>query len=178
MAPRGRLATAGAAPLLRPKWVVCHEHRGSTPGCVTVREMKEGPSGSVIRSTGSSRKKSPNAKFCPGDFHCDEDHHGVQQKHMPADHPCPRTSATVQENAVQLIFDAIGGEAEVGSVSFSDWPVLGLEPAWHVIITRARDPKSPIYRRASLVFLLICSAHATAALAYCAPPGSASRAPW
>jgi hypothetical protein len=33
-----------------PQGVVCHEHRGSTPGCATQREMKEGPSGSAIRS--------------------------------------------------------------------------------------------------------------------------------
>src|SRR6185312_6086454 len=29
--------------------VVCHEHRPSTRRCATVREMKEGPSGSAIR---------------------------------------------------------------------------------------------------------------------------------
>ena len=30
--------------------VVCHEHRRSTRRCATIREMKEGPSGSAIRS--------------------------------------------------------------------------------------------------------------------------------
>jgi len=29
--------------------VLCHEHRPSTRRCATVREMKEGPSGSAIR---------------------------------------------------------------------------------------------------------------------------------
>src|SRR5262245_55676750 len=33
-----------------PSWVLCHEHRRSTRRCATVLEMKEGPSGSVIRS--------------------------------------------------------------------------------------------------------------------------------
>ena len=32
-----------------PGWVLCHEHRRSTRRCVTVREMKEGPSRSAIR---------------------------------------------------------------------------------------------------------------------------------
>ena len=31
-------------------WVLCHEHRRSTRRCATVLEMKEGPSGSAIRS--------------------------------------------------------------------------------------------------------------------------------
>ncbi len=33
-----------------PVWAVCHEHRRSKRRCATVREMKEGPSGSAIRS--------------------------------------------------------------------------------------------------------------------------------
>jgi len=33
-----------------PLRVVCHEHRRGYRRCATVREMKEGPSGSVIRS--------------------------------------------------------------------------------------------------------------------------------
>ena len=33
-----------------PLWVLCHEHRRSTRRCATVLEMKEGPSGSTIRS--------------------------------------------------------------------------------------------------------------------------------
>jgi hypothetical protein len=33
-----------------PKRVVCHEHRHEYWRCATVREMKEGPSGSAIRS--------------------------------------------------------------------------------------------------------------------------------
>ena len=33
----------------RPLWVVCHEHHRSKRRCGTVREMKEGPSGSAIR---------------------------------------------------------------------------------------------------------------------------------
>jgi integrase len=32
------------------EWVLCHEHRRSTRRCATVLEMKEGPSGSAIRS--------------------------------------------------------------------------------------------------------------------------------
>jgi RNA-directed DNA polymerase len=38
-------------------WIVCHEHRRSKRRCVTVREMKEGPSGSVIRSLIPSHRK-------------------------------------------------------------------------------------------------------------------------
>jgi hypothetical protein len=41
-----KCALNGGSPLR----VVCHEHRRSTRGCATVREMKEGPSGSAIRS--------------------------------------------------------------------------------------------------------------------------------
>ena len=33
-----------------PVWVLCHEYRRSTRRCATVLEMKEGPSGSAIRS--------------------------------------------------------------------------------------------------------------------------------
>ncbi len=32
-----------------PSWVLCHEYRRSKRRCVTVREMKEGPSRSAIR---------------------------------------------------------------------------------------------------------------------------------
>jgi hypothetical protein len=32
-----------------PRWVLCHEYRRSKRRCVTVREMKVGPSGSAIR---------------------------------------------------------------------------------------------------------------------------------
>ena len=37
------------APLYPPR-VLCHEHRRSTRRCATILEMKEGPSGSAIRS--------------------------------------------------------------------------------------------------------------------------------
>ena len=33
-----------------PSWVLCHEHHRSKRRCGTVQEMKEGPSGSAIRS--------------------------------------------------------------------------------------------------------------------------------
>ena len=33
-----------------PSWVLCHEYRRSKRRCATVLEMKEGPSGSAIRS--------------------------------------------------------------------------------------------------------------------------------
>jgi hypothetical protein len=48
----GRLTSLTSYPWIikAMRWVVCHEHRGSTPGCTTQREMKEGPSGSAIRS--------------------------------------------------------------------------------------------------------------------------------
>jgi len=36
--------------LARSKGALCHEHRRSTRRCATVLEMKEGPSGSAIRS--------------------------------------------------------------------------------------------------------------------------------
>ena len=35
---------------LIPSWVVCHERSRSKRLCATQREMKEGPSGSAIRS--------------------------------------------------------------------------------------------------------------------------------
>jgi hypothetical protein len=38
-------------------WVVCHEHRRSKRRCVTIREMKEGPWGSAIRSLIPSHRK-------------------------------------------------------------------------------------------------------------------------
>ena len=41
---------ASSEPKRCPDWVLCHEHRRSTRRCATVLEMKEGPSGSVIRS--------------------------------------------------------------------------------------------------------------------------------
>src|SRR5215467_6296696 len=40
-----------------PEWVVCHERGRSTRLRATVREMKEGPSGSVIRSLIPSHRK-------------------------------------------------------------------------------------------------------------------------
>src|SRR5438552_1668247 len=45
-ATKRKLITWGQCPL----WVVCHEHRHEYWRRATVREMKEGPSGSVIRS--------------------------------------------------------------------------------------------------------------------------------
>ena len=40
-----------------PRWAVCHEHRHGYWRCATVREMKEGPSGSAIRSLIPSRRE-------------------------------------------------------------------------------------------------------------------------
>jgi len=40
-----------------PEWVLCHEHHRSKRRCGTVREMKEGPSGSAIRSLIPSHRK-------------------------------------------------------------------------------------------------------------------------
>src|SRR4029077_5577272 len=40
-----------------PLWVLCHEHHRSKRRCGTVREMKEGPSGSAIRSLIPSPRK-------------------------------------------------------------------------------------------------------------------------
>ena len=42
------VALSGVPP--RGKGALCHEHRRSTRRCATVLEMKEGPSGSAIRS--------------------------------------------------------------------------------------------------------------------------------
>jgi hypothetical protein len=44
-------------PSKRPDWVLCHEHHRSKRRCGTVREMKEGPSGSAIRSLIPSHRK-------------------------------------------------------------------------------------------------------------------------
>ena len=38
-------------------WGLCHEHHRSKRRCGTVREMKEGPSGSAIRSLIPSHRK-------------------------------------------------------------------------------------------------------------------------
>ena len=46
-----------ANPDLGPAWVLCHEHHRSKRRCGTVREMKEGPSGSAIRSLIPSHRK-------------------------------------------------------------------------------------------------------------------------
>jgi hypothetical protein len=43
-------------------WVLCHEHRRSTRRCATVLEMKEGPSGSAIRSLIPSHRKLLSSK--------------------------------------------------------------------------------------------------------------------
>ena len=40
---------AGAVLITGREWVLCHEYRRSKRRCVTVREMKEGPSSSAIR---------------------------------------------------------------------------------------------------------------------------------
>src|SRR5262252_5566994 len=48
--------------LTRQPWAVCHEHRRSTRRCVTVREMKEGPSGSAIRSLIPSHRELLRSK--------------------------------------------------------------------------------------------------------------------
>src|ERR1700681_4691018 len=45
-----------------PFRVVCHEHRRSKWRCVTVREMKEGPSGSAIRSLIPSHRELLRSK--------------------------------------------------------------------------------------------------------------------
>ena len=41
----------------RPVRVLCHEHHRSKRRCGSVREMKEGPSGSAIRSLIPSHRK-------------------------------------------------------------------------------------------------------------------------
>src|SRR5262249_29695361 len=38
-----------SGPARGPVWVLCHEHHRSKWRCATVREMKEGPSGSAVR---------------------------------------------------------------------------------------------------------------------------------
>jgi hypothetical protein len=38
-------------------WVLCHEYRRSKRRCATVLEIKEGPSGSAIRSSNPSHRK-------------------------------------------------------------------------------------------------------------------------
>src|SRR5215208_2699001 len=45
----GLKAAQGACKLRCPLWVLCHEHRRSKRRCVTVREMKEGPSRPAVR---------------------------------------------------------------------------------------------------------------------------------
>jgi len=45
-----------------PFGVLCHEHHRSTRRCATVREMKEGPSGSAIRSLIPSHRKLLSSK--------------------------------------------------------------------------------------------------------------------
>jgi len=45
-----------------PKWVVCHERSRSTRLRATVREMKEGPSGSAIRSLIPSHRELLRSK--------------------------------------------------------------------------------------------------------------------
>ena len=47
---------------LWPLWVLCHEHHRSKRRCGTVREMKEGPSGSAIRSLIPSHRKLLSSK--------------------------------------------------------------------------------------------------------------------
>ena len=51
----GYLAEAGIRYVC--DWVLCHEHHRSKRRCATVREMKEGPSGSAIRSLIPSHRK-------------------------------------------------------------------------------------------------------------------------
>ena len=46
----------------RSKSALCHEHRRSTRRCATVLEMKEGPSGSAIRSLIPSHRKLLRSK--------------------------------------------------------------------------------------------------------------------
>ena len=49
-----------------PVWVLCHEYRRSKRRCATVREMKEVPSGSAIRSLIPSHRKLPSSKAMAG----------------------------------------------------------------------------------------------------------------
>ena len=50
-------AQVGIDPAKDLRWVLCHEHHRSERRCGTVREMKEGPSGSAIRSLIPSHRK-------------------------------------------------------------------------------------------------------------------------
>jgi hypothetical protein len=54
---RSACASHHAIPQLLLLWVLCHEQRRSKRRCVTVLEMKEGPSGSAIRSLIPSHRK-------------------------------------------------------------------------------------------------------------------------
>jgi hypothetical protein len=59
-APLSRTRQCERQPLGGPKslvWVLCHEHHRSKRRCGTVREMKDGPSGSAIRSLIPSHRK-------------------------------------------------------------------------------------------------------------------------
>src|ERR1700746_933095 len=49
-AAKGACAIADSVGREGLQWVVCHEHRREYRRCATVREMKEDPSSSVIRS--------------------------------------------------------------------------------------------------------------------------------
>jgi hypothetical protein len=53
---------ARAPRALCPLRVVCHEHRRSTRRCVNVPEMKEGPSGSAVRSLIPSHRELLRSK--------------------------------------------------------------------------------------------------------------------
>src|SRR6516162_3392982 len=55
--PEGAWAGIAAGAAEGPLWVLCHEHHRSKRRCGTVREMKEGPSGSAIRSLIPSHRK-------------------------------------------------------------------------------------------------------------------------
>src|SRR5713101_7914491 len=55
--PAGKSNRAGS-----PDRVVCHEHRRSKRRCAAVREMKEDPSGSAIRSLIPSHRELPRSK--------------------------------------------------------------------------------------------------------------------
>jgi len=54
--PGGRIGIVVRATDM-PFWVLCHEHHRSKRRCGTVREMKEGPSGSAIRALIPSHRK-------------------------------------------------------------------------------------------------------------------------
>jgi hypothetical protein len=53
----GVLIPAAADDAIFQSWVLCHEQRRSKRRCVTVLEMKVGPSGSAIRSLIPSHRK-------------------------------------------------------------------------------------------------------------------------